>query len=866
MSKTRKVGRVSADPVKQPVTARQTRITIPTYSHHAARRLPRLFTGVEYPYTKDDILGGPKCDVEYEALVLENEHLKLTVLPHLGGKLWSAYDKNAGEEAIYVPDVIKPGLIALSGAWIPGGMEFNFPRGHQILSMRPWPCAIVESGPEQAAILATRRCLRTGLQMQVRIGLRAGEARFDLDFTLMNPTHLRHGWSFWNNVGILAHDDWRFLSKAKWYYTGSRAQRYPFDSTGVDTSYYRNRQFCSDSFMLAHCEDFFGCYDYRRDHGVAHIAPWQEARGKKYFTWGTSKYRYSDSERIFSDSDRNYVEIQIGVRETQGHKDMLEPGDARMIHTTWIPFRKLGGMDWANRDAIFHVKDGVPWAYAAVSTSAVFVFNGRSQAVRLKAGVPVKLSGGPVEEGTDIEIHLDGTLARRFRYPFEGRQEPGGEKRVMRELHGHYRQGSKAVRAMRGGERAMLCEHFASARDLLRSALKADPRLHEARLLLGETLWHMGDFEAGAAQCRSLLKTKLASEARAMLARQPGVEREFMAPVSAVPDGFGRDLTLAERYAGYGNAEASFREYKKLLRKDPDNSRVHYGLASYYSIVASNAKRARHHAERALALKPGDRDLIIELMPILMKAGAYERVAELYRTAPKSIRKLSVVQKMAASVFLQLEDFDACWRIVSKVHLFNWEGEFWHVDVYIDCALALAERALAAGNLKQARRMVDAARTLPPNLGVPRRTLALPKVGYWHGLITKLEKGEEEARRVWRGVLEECEQERAVVEVIGGKSWPRWLPDDETIYLWGLMAICLDDRAWTRRVAKTMKQIHRLRGQSDWMKGLVAELEEDFETAKQHFLKAAKPRKRPYMLRRHLAAVSRRRRRGELPV
>ena len=83
--------------------------------------------GQTYPDKHDDILGGPKRDVDYDAIVLENEHLRLVILPALGGKLWQVYDKHAKADSIYTPDVIKPGLIGKPGAWIPGGMEFNFP-------------------------------------------------------------------------------------------------------------------------------------------------------------------------------------------------------------------------------------------------------------------------------------------------------------------------------------------------------------------------------------------------------------------------------------------------------------------------------------------------------------------------------------------------------------------------------------------------------------------------------------------------------------------------------------------------------------------------------------------------------------------
>jgi hypothetical protein len=143
-------------------------LNYPTYTRQPARRLPVLFAeGFDnfYPETQDDILGGPKKNVDYNVIILENEHIKLTMTPDFGGKIWSVFDKNSGKETVFVPDVIKPGLIWSSGAWLAGGMEFNFPFGHTIYAMRPMPCAILETGPEKASAVLQRTCLRNGVQI-----------------------------------------------------------------------------------------------------------------------------------------------------------------------------------------------------------------------------------------------------------------------------------------------------------------------------------------------------------------------------------------------------------------------------------------------------------------------------------------------------------------------------------------------------------------------------------------------------------------------------------------------------------------------------------------------------------------------------
>ena len=107
------------------VRAWQGTVTIPTYpwqedpypKFQALEASPKLSTTVEgaitYPYTMQDHLLRTKADRTYKALFLENEYLKITCLPELGGRLHSVLDKTEGKEMFHLNHVIKPGMIAL---------------------------------------------------------------------------------------------------------------------------------------------------------------------------------------------------------------------------------------------------------------------------------------------------------------------------------------------------------------------------------------------------------------------------------------------------------------------------------------------------------------------------------------------------------------------------------------------------------------------------------------------------------------------------------------------------------------------------------------------------------------------------------
>ncbi|MGH9618089.1 MAG: DUF5107 domain-containing protein, partial [Bryobacteraceae bacterium] len=101
-------------------------ITIPTYLLGPADPAPAFpllhTTSPVYPYTMLDDLTNHRAPKTYLAIFLENKYLKLTILPQLGGHLYSIYDKVDQREVLYRNHVVKYGLIGPRGAWISGGI------------------------------------------------------------------------------------------------------------------------------------------------------------------------------------------------------------------------------------------------------------------------------------------------------------------------------------------------------------------------------------------------------------------------------------------------------------------------------------------------------------------------------------------------------------------------------------------------------------------------------------------------------------------------------------------------------------------------------------------------------------------------
>ena len=140
-------------------------IVIPTYpweedvnpkfwALEGANKLSTTVKGqITYPYTMQDHLLRTKVDRTYKVVFLENEYLKVICLPELGGRLHSVFDKTTHQEMFHLNHVIKPGMIAMRGAFISGGVEWNAgPQGHTVTIVSPVDVVCGES-PDGSAFI-----------------------------------------------------------------------------------------------------------------------------------------------------------------------------------------------------------------------------------------------------------------------------------------------------------------------------------------------------------------------------------------------------------------------------------------------------------------------------------------------------------------------------------------------------------------------------------------------------------------------------------------------------------------------------------------------------------------------------------------
>lgn len=128
-------------------------VTIPTYGVGQPDKNPMFLekrvyqgsSGKVYPYPVIDKILDEKQDKEYTAVFLENDYLKVMILPELGGRIQRATDKTNGYDFVYYNHVIKPALVGLLGPWISGGIEFNWPQHHRPTTFAPTDWQMLEN-------------------------------------------------------------------------------------------------------------------------------------------------------------------------------------------------------------------------------------------------------------------------------------------------------------------------------------------------------------------------------------------------------------------------------------------------------------------------------------------------------------------------------------------------------------------------------------------------------------------------------------------------------------------------------------------------------------------------------------------------
>ncbi|MGW5258588.1 DUF5107 domain-containing protein [Streptomyces sp. NPDC004012] len=274
-----------------------------------------------------DGYGRERAPRELDALVIENDRLRATVLPGLGGRVASLFHKPTGRELLYRNPVFQPACFALNGAWFSGGIEWNIgATGHTTLSCSPLHAARV-TAPDGGEMLRLWEWERLrDLPFQVDLWLPEGSDFLYVGVRIRNPHDRPAPLYWWSNIAVP--EECRVLAPAEEaYHFGyeRRLRRVPVPSyDGVDRTYPAHS---------VHPADYFYEVPDGRRRWIAALGEDGEGlvqtstdvlRGRKLFVWGTGTGGRRWQRWLTEPGTGGYCEIQAGLARTQLEHVRLE--------------------------------------------------------------------------------------------------------------------------------------------------------------------------------------------------------------------------------------------------------------------------------------------------------------------------------------------------------------------------------------------------------------------------------------------------------------------------------------------------------------------------------------------------------------
>ncbi|GAH50869.1 unnamed protein product, partial [marine sediment metagenome] len=276
--------------------------------------------GKVYPYAMLDILTDNRVDKTYTEVFLENEYVRISVTPELGGRIFSALDKTNNYDFFYHQHVIKPALIGMLGAWISGGVEWNIFHHHRNTTVMPVDY-IMEDHPDGSKTIWTGETERRHrMKWIVGVTVHPGKSYCEVTIKMFNRTGLVNSILCFTNPAVHIDKTYQVIFPPRTEYVTYHAKNafteWPNSYTryqgreynGADISWFKNLPRATSFFAWNYEDDYFAGYDHGKDAGTAYYGNHYIAPGKKLWTWGHGATGDRWDKKL-SDEDGPYIEI-----------------------------------------------------------------------------------------------------------------------------------------------------------------------------------------------------------------------------------------------------------------------------------------------------------------------------------------------------------------------------------------------------------------------------------------------------------------------------------------------------------------------------------------------------------------------------
>ncbi|MDG3581091.1 DUF5107 domain-containing protein [Galbibacter pacificus] len=368
-------------------------ITLPTYDIGTPEKNPvfiekRVYqgsSGAVYPYPVIEKIHDTKINKTYIALFLENQFIKIMVLPELGGRIQMAYDKTKERHFVYYNQVIKPALVGLTGPWISGGIEFNWPQHHRPTTFDPVDYLMEEHKDGSATIWCSEleRMFRT--KGMAGFTLHPDKSYIEIKAKIYNKTPLPQTFLWWANPAVKVNDAYQSVFPPDVNAVFDHGKRdvssfpiakgtyYKVDySPGTDISRYKNIPVPTSYMAITSKYNFVGGYENDSKAGLLHVANHHISPGKKQWTWGNGNFGHA-WDRNLTDEDGPYIELMCGVyTDNQPDFTWLMPEEEKDFVQYFMPYRDLGAIKNATKNAMVNIEQKAGSLIIKVHTTGIY--------------------------------------------------------------------------------------------------------------------------------------------------------------------------------------------------------------------------------------------------------------------------------------------------------------------------------------------------------------------------------------------------------------------------------------------------------------------------------------------------------------
>lgn len=353
------------------------KVIIPTYGIGKPEKNPMFLekrvyqgsSGVVYPHPVIEKILDEKVDQVWNAVFLENQYLKIMILPELGGRVQMAYDKTKQRHFIYYNQVIKPALVGLTGPWISGGLEFNWPQHHRPSTYEAIDHCIEENADGSVTVWCSEVERMFHTRGMAGFTLYPDKAYLEIKVKLYNRTNYPQTFLWWANPAVKVNDDYQSVFPPDVNAVFDHGKRdvsefpiakgtyYKVDySPGTDISRYKNIPVPTSYMAVNSKYNFVGGYENDSKGGLLHVANHHVSPGKKQWTWGYGDFGRA-WDRNLTDEDGPYIELMCGVyTDNQPDFSWIMPGEEKTFSQYFMSYRDLGVVKNATKEAMVNLE------------------------------------------------------------------------------------------------------------------------------------------------------------------------------------------------------------------------------------------------------------------------------------------------------------------------------------------------------------------------------------------------------------------------------------------------------------------------------------------------------------------------------